>query len=286
MLKHVFFRQDTANQSNQVPIETEDQTPESFTEPNDENSDALEEGIDALLVSYRDKRTHFGEQQKKLKEIQIDLHWTKAKLDEAEREGQSEIEKWRKSHRHLNVRCFEQQLELEATRKELRRVDALIDAAEYKLAAVQKSSQDALATLPDPTVRAPDDILKMIFEHTVVGIINYFRRHMDKLKQAVRLAAVCGRWRAVAIDTPHLWSDIYIYLQTPLELEWHRNFILPRVRSLPCDVSIGDIATTTAPALLRASGFTEIPVIEQLFLIFSTHYDIEPVLPKWVTHSK
>ncbi len=169
-------------------------------------------------------------------------------------------------------------MELEATQSQLHTAKALLEAVEGQREALQ-ASQDRISALLHPIRRAPDDILKMIFEHTVAGPSGTTSRLLRlKLKQAMALSAVCGRWRAVAIETPRLWNQVFINFLTPLKLEYHRDTILPRIKNAPCEFTLFALSRTMAPTFLAECGLANLASIECLSIAFPSREDIKPIL--------
>lgn len=65
----------------------------------------------------------------------------------------------------------------------------------------------------DSTLRLPSEIISKIFVHCLPGLSD-IRDSMEpyKLRNAPTLfTTVCKRWRDIALDTPQLWSNIYIW---------------------------------------------------------------------------
>ena len=168
-------------------------------------------------------------------------------------------------------------MELEATQSQLHGAIALLEAAEIQRVALQ-ASQDKISALIHPIRRAPDDVLKMIFELTVERLSPTSPRLRLKVKQALTLASVCGRWRAIALETPRLWNEVYLSFRRTLKLEYNRQIMLPRTKNMACEVTISGIFRTTAPAFFRECGIANLPFIKFLSLIFVSREDIEPVL--------
>lgn len=90
---------------------------------------------------------------------------------------------------------------------------------------------DQLEGLLHPIRRAPDDILRYIFE---------WAAHMTPWPTRVTpLSQVCGQWRTIAISTPSLWT----YISPPLHkdrsiVSTYWKLAAERIKSLPANVEV------------------------------------------------
>ncbi|KIM23928.1 hypothetical protein M408DRAFT_27513 [Serendipita vermifera MAFF 305830] len=131
-----------------------------------------------------------------------------------------------------------------------------------------------------PIRRIPVELLKQIFEETLRTREGY------KMWQATQISHVCQYWRAVALDTPSLWSKLCIdFRYDPLNLiieYW--NWMIERVKMTPVDVhfySLGGMQQSGAAVSehnreeqkkVDACSLLRIPVIRELNIDVDSTY--------------
>jgi hypothetical protein len=125
-----------------------------------------------------------------------------------------------------------------------------------------------------PIRRCPADVLQMVFEWAILlhAIADNRLKEVsaiDWFDAATYLSHVCRRWRAIAIDTPMLWSRTPISLidtKENLSLFWERT--LTRVKGYPLFLSItgfGEFGNEQETEEIYATcRFHEFPNIDQL----------------------
>ncbi|KZV92871.1 hypothetical protein EXIGLDRAFT_717839 [Exidia glandulosa HHB12029] len=106
-----------------------------------------------------------------------------------------------------------------------------------------------------PIRRLPDEILSMIFLADV-GCLEG-----PRCDHPFVVAAVCRRWRAVALCTPSLWATVSCDLPTveaTVQRVTYLNFHLDRSAQLPLIVYISYDAEGSAPGTLFSSALTKL----------------------------
>ena len=83
-------------------------------------------------------------------------------------------------------------------------------AAEEKLAElIEQVARYKIALAPHK--RLPEDLLREIFNFVCHGQILYLDRG-NRHNVIIRLSRVCSAWRRIALNMPHLWADVNIYI--------------------------------------------------------------------------
>ncbi|KIM21884.1 hypothetical protein M408DRAFT_29198 [Serendipita vermifera MAFF 305830] len=105
----------------------------------------------------------------------------------------------------IRHRYQEQLFILEELRSELKTSEEAVGSLD-KVASMLRKDLDVIKGLLHPIRRAPDDILRQIFEETMqVGSKSY---HEKQQWMAIWLSHVCRRWRGVAVSMPRIWSHM------------------------------------------------------------------------------
>lgn len=129
-----------------------------------------------------------------------------------------------------------QRLELEGTQSAVIQTESVL-AILGEHASICTKRVKELDALLNPIRTCPDDILRLIFEQTVQG-------SKSRLAQAKHLSHVCSLWRAIALTTPRIWSDIRINFSgqhnnsfaRPIPQYWEP--ILKRAKNVPMALDI------------------------------------------------
>ncbi|KAL0566837.1 hypothetical protein V5O48_015160 [Marasmius crinis-equi] len=125
--------------------------------------------------------------------------------------------------------------------------DRIICDLEDKITKV-RAKRDSLQTyvaryssLLSPVRRLPSEIIQEIFAFASVGIGragNMLGVYSQWESRAMRISAICHRWRTIALDTPELWSCFAVQLQErardPVEL------FLTRSKQVPLSLTIAN----------------------------------------------
>ncbi|KIM21881.1 hypothetical protein M408DRAFT_29195 [Serendipita vermifera MAFF 305830] len=188
----------------------------------------------------------------------IPLQHEIAKLHALALEKQERLDDITASARRLRVatseirhRYQEQSLILKCLRIELKMSEEATGSLD-KAASLLEKDLDTLKGLLHPIRRAPDDILRLIFEHAVQNEIEMAE---DKRQWvAVWLSHVCSRWRSVAVSTPRIWSHMNFTIRAsgPFSNEPLKAF-LSRAKSVPISLTLEfQFGNHSAAGLVRA----------------------------------
>lgn len=130
-----------------------------------------------------------------------------------------------------------------------------------------------------PITRLPVEIFELIFETVVL-------RHTDPglaLVHATRLAAINRTWRAIALNTPRIWSNIAFSIDVTGTQAWNAYWtcIVARVKSTPATIQISDISLESDQKDLTFLSTAKSLVIESLHLGFTHHSAVPLVTELW-----
>ncbi|KIM21882.1 hypothetical protein M408DRAFT_29196 [Serendipita vermifera MAFF 305830] len=136
-----------------------------------------------------------------------------------------------------------------------------------KAASLLEKDLDTLKGLLHPIRRAPDDVLRLIFEHSVQNEIDRAKGKQQWV--AVWLSHVCSRWRSVAVSTPRIWSHMSFTIRSsgsfsnePLKTFLHRAASVPISLILKFQFTNHDVASLLhayelfVPSFLQSSRFS------------------------------
>ncbi|KAJ7258901.1 hypothetical protein C8J57DRAFT_1073380 [Mycena rebaudengoi] len=138
-------------------------------------------------------------------------------------------------------------------RTQISEFDARISALETSLAAARcerKKLQSRLSDYKYPVLTLPVEITAEIF-------INFLPAYPERplfsgLFSPELFLQVCRNWREISLDTPRLWSVIYIYLYKGCSLDGRLNLLatwLLRSKNCPLSLSFEIEAGFTFPEL-------------------------------------
>ncbi|KAK0184188.1 hypothetical protein F5146DRAFT_897529, partial [Armillaria mellea] len=85
----------------------------------------------------------------------------------------------------------------------------------------------------------PYDILLQIFQDVCAD-----QHRIDPLRTCLRLGLVCKRWREITLDSPSLWSTIFIPLR-------YLSWIPPRWNDLQKIVQLQQLRSQDSPLTLK-----------------------------------
>jgi F-box-like len=157
---------------------------------------------------------------------------------------ENELSKMKITRSEIRVRYEAQMLLLETIQSELHQTEDFIYILESQKRNLEEEMEEYRGLL-HPIRRYPLEILKLIFEMTLLppGNCVFFKdsRHLG----ATRLSHVCQDWRSVALSTPSLWTEIRISFRISLRnIETGWNLLAERVKGSPATVFVNDIRHT------------------------------------------
>lgn len=136
-----------------------------------------------------------------------------------------------------------------------------------------------------PIWRMPVETLTLIFEETLEDD-ECARLWKQDVLQATQLSHVCQHWRAVALNTPLLWSKVIVDFRDSLDfITEYWNRAVGRIRMTPLDVYFKNLGEEREPGSsiykhrreqqkrLAACSFLRIPVIRKLEI------EVDPTCP-------
>lgn len=112
----------------------------------------------------------------------------------------------REKHEAASRFYQEQVLTLQRALSEMNDTGNLVNMLEGKRSLIQ-ANLDQVESFIHPIRRCPLDILQEIFEWVVCTDENFYGRWSSS---ATRLSRVCKRWRTVALQTPLLWTRLWV----------------------------------------------------------------------------
>ncbi|CCA71771.1 hypothetical protein PIIN_05706 [Serendipita indica DSM 11827] len=172
---------------------------------------------------------------------------------------ESEVTKLSATCTSISERNARLLLEVEAGKSELHHTHQLLKSLE-----TQRTSRlediARIDALFHPVRRMPPELLQLIFKECAYSSSVPFY-------QAILLALVCRRWRAVALDTPVLWARISIRLKPNTVSRWTDvgRVLGPRLKSAPAIIRI-HLRKDTVAADFEKLHLRHIPVIKELTL--------------------
>ncbi|KIM19479.1 hypothetical protein M408DRAFT_31186 [Serendipita vermifera MAFF 305830] len=200
----------------------------------------------------------------------VPLHHEIGKFRELALEKQERLENLTTSARLLGKataeirhRYQEQALVLEELRYELKSSEEATGSLN-KITSLLQEDLDTIKGLLHPIRRAPDDILRLTFEHAMQS---YPQADPDKQQWvAIYLSHVCRRWRNIALSTPGLWQNISFAKGSKTSLnEAGLTTFLDRARGSPISLVLNfyftDYNSTIKQLNIHQSGF---PAIRKL----------------------
>ncbi|KIM41317.1 hypothetical protein M413DRAFT_146379 [Hebeloma cylindrosporum] len=98
--------------------------------------------------------------------------------------------------------------ELQEVEAEIQRLGRLMEMMEMKRQSIQKIINDHKIIL-SPVRRLPPDVLHEIFFHCLP---TYHNPVMTSSESPLLLTRICSSWRAIALSSPRIWSQVYIPL--------------------------------------------------------------------------
>ncbi|KAL1725510.1 hypothetical protein EV714DRAFT_221171, partial [Schizophyllum commune] len=130
-----------------------------------------------------------------------------------------------------------------------------------------------------PVRRLPPELLSQIF---LIVVADHHLLRLRDVRLCRSFARVCSAWRAVALDTPQLWSSVSFWLNG--KDNWQNLFAheLQLARDRPLDVMIheplGDRQTTTAWLLLASQSHRWHTLTVNLSCGFLQHINPQPLV--------
>ncbi|KAJ7072995.1 hypothetical protein C8F01DRAFT_267929 [Mycena amicta] len=129
--------------------------------------------------------------------------------------------------------------ELAELNKEVHRLARLLAEAKNRRDELQEMISPYVALI-SPMRRVPDDVLRVIFLHTLPGWRN---TALDSDEGPLLLSRVCKCWRELAHTTPRLWASMHLVVardsaQPAADLEAQMQFWLKRSAAVPLEISM------------------------------------------------
>ena len=151
--------------------------------------------------------------------------------------------------------------------------------------AVHKAETDRLSCLLNPARRCPEDILRNIFEFSVIDEYSPYRAD---LAEATRISHVCQHWRTIAITTTCLWSQLHATTKNkPSMIRFMFKTMSQRLKSRPVniDLTIDALNATndihSLDDMAHACEIEQFKAIERLSLQVGRSKDILQVCKKF-----
>ncbi|KAJ7066249.1 hypothetical protein C8F01DRAFT_1122796 [Mycena amicta] len=159
-------------------------------------------------------------------------------------------------------------LELTELDKEVHRLAQLFNEATTRRDELQGmvAAHEALVA---PMRRVPDDVLRVIFVHTLPERRN---TALDSSEGPLLLSRVCKYWRELALTTPRLWASMHLVVAPDAPDDWHpsqRNFQellhsqmeiwLERSAAVPLAISMHISFRRYAPPVVGTSEMSRSP---------------------------
>ena len=167
------------------------------------------------------------------------------------------MERAKTEHQSLLAKYQQQLREIEGTLSQLHESKKALDLMEEQCNALQVETE-RLAGMTHPIRRYPSDLLQYIFEFV------YDQKGSDGLQTALDLSHVCQRWRAIALDSPRLWSTIdYKMKKRDSDISSFWSAIIPRMKAVPPSLVIRDVEAKTIDRL-KHLNLGAVPVIKKL----------------------
>lgn len=192
----------------------------------------------------------------------------------------TEIKSAKATHEELLVKYQQQLRQLEDTKSQLHEAERAVNTITNQRLTIQ-AERDRIRGMLHPIRRCPSDILQYIFEFAYDSIGLHGR-----LRFSFELSHICQRWRAIALDTPRIWS--YIDISKGDDLGSTLPFwdcIIPRVKSVPATVVINDL-NEEGCIRLRECNLQSIPKIAELALTIYEMKHLDLVVTSLLSLSK